>query len=158
MDPIDRIAEVFASECHNSLMKLEHIIEITNNSNTVNETVNTLKVQGLYYATVEDKLTSLEYEAQQLELCLNSLDEIKDLARRLLVATFYDTERFLSFNQEICFSYACKFISSVGPRLAHFSNAASLTRHDIQHAEVELAMASPSNIFLGEDLYCYEIL
>ncbi len=158
MDPIDRIANVFASECHHSLTKLEHMMEIANTSKTINETVSTLKTQGLYFATVEDKLTSLEYEAQQLEFCLSSLDEIKDLARRLLVATFLDTERFLSFNQEICFSYASKFVSSIGPRRVHFSNSASLTRHDIQRAEVQLAMATPSNIFLGEDLYCYETM
>ena len=157
MDPIERIAQVFSADCENAVLKIEHMIKIVDGSSTYDQAYRRLVQEGLYNQFMEDKLASLQYELQQLTFCLESLEEIKDLAKRVLVVHFYDDERFLAFNQEICFSFACKFISSIGPRLAHFSNASLITKHEVQQAEIDLAMTAP-NLLVGPDLFCYETM
>ena len=157
MDPIERIAHVFSADCENAILKIEQMIKIVDGSSSYDQAYRRLIQQGLYNQFMEDKLASLEYELQQLTFCVRSLDEIKELAKRVLVVNFYDDERFLTFNQEICFSFACKFISSVGPRLSHFSNASSITKHEVQQAEIHLAMTA-QNLLVGPDLFCYETM
>jgi hypothetical protein len=75
-------------------------------------------------------------------------------ARKLFILNFtshHATE--LVFNQEICFSYACKMLHSVGPRLCHFSNAPKNAK--IVDAELHLALNSPY-AFGDDSLLCYE--
>jgi hypothetical protein len=62
-------------------------------------------------------------------------------------------EKHFTFNQEICYSYTCKMLHSIGPRKQHFSN--SPTHDEIVNAELFLALHSPYS-FGGEDLLCYE--
>ena len=60
-----------------------------------------------------------------------------------------------SMHREICYSYACKMLNSVGPRIEHFSTYPS--RSDVIDAELFLALNSPY-VFGGaeQDLFCYE--
>lgn len=58
-----------------------------------------------------------------------------------------------TFNQEICYSYACKMLHCFGLRKQQFSNAP--THDEIVNAELFLAMHSPYS-FVGVDLLCYE--
>jgi hypothetical protein len=75
-------------------------------------------------------------------------------ARKLFIINFNSCDKFLVFNQEICFSYACKMLNSTGPRLHHFSN--SPTSEEVINAELSLAMNSPYRFKDDEDLFCYE--
>ena len=63
-------------------------------------------------------------------------------------------DKFLVFNQEVCFSYACKVLYSVGPRTCHFSNAP--THAEIVNAELDLALHSPYSFTCVDELLCYE--
>jgi hypothetical protein len=58
-----------------------------------------------------------------------------------------------AFYEEICYSYACKMLHSVGPRRQHFYSAP--THNEIVEAELFLCLNSPYS-FSGEDLLCYE--
>jgi hypothetical protein len=85
-------------------------------------------------------------------------------ARRLFALNFNhddcvfsdDNERV--FHQEICFSYACKMLNSVGPRLLHFSGAPASDK--VVEAELHLALTSMYNFGDLEDnnLFCYETM
>jgi hypothetical protein len=82
--------------------------------------------------------------------------ETIDHARKLYIINFSTAaDKFLVFNQEICYSYTCKMLNSVGPRLHHFSN--SPTHSEIVDAELALALGSPYTFDDShEDLFCYE--
>jgi hypothetical protein len=157
MDPIDRIAQVFADEVRTTVCTLQNTIIVVNNSVSYNQALYTLHRFGVKVSGLKDRAHALGHEIDQLNLFLQLEEDIKTLARKALLVNFYDSERVVAFNQEICFSYACKFLSSVGPRRGHFSNATHITAADIQRAEIQLAMTSP-NLYVGEDLYCYEIM
>ena len=77
-------------------------------------------------------------------------------ARKIFALNFNNTcDKFLVFNQEICYSFACKMTNAIGPRLSHFSNAP--TSSEVVNAELYLAMHSPYTFDEeGEDLFCYE--
>lgn len=157
MDPIERIAQVFKADCLEASKKLRVVIDIVDKCGSFKEAMHVLYRKGLYTPQIEEGVYDLQHEMQRVELCMEAMQEIIDTARMVLLVNFSDNERFLTFNQEICFSYACKMISSMGPRRCHFSNSASLKNADIQHAEIELAKTSPS-MFTGPDLFCYEMM
>lgn len=157
MDAIDRMAQIFSEDVNHLICILRDTITVVDKSATFKQAAATLKQFGIYSSYMDGKLHTLEHELNQLRLYLDLQDEIKAMAQKALVVNFYDGERLLTFNQEVCFSYACKFLSSVGPRRMHFSNAAHISAADIQRAEIKLAMTSP-NLYVGPDLYCYEML
>ena len=77
-------------------------------------------------------------------------------ARKIFAVNFGNsvkTDKGSTFNQQICYSYACKMLHCFGLRKQHFSNAP--THDEIVNAELFLAMHSPYS-FGGEDLLCYE--
>ena len=74
-------------------------------------------------------------------------------ARKLFILNFANHNDESVFNQEICFSYACKMLHNVGPRLCHFSN--SPKKSQIVDAELHLALNSPYS-FGDDSLLCYE--
>ena len=84
-----------------------------------------------------------------------ALQEILDHARRLYILNFNPNGD--AFDKEICYSYACKMLSSTGPRIQHFSGKP--TSSQIVDAELWLALHSPY-IFnpMEEDLFCYETM
>ena len=90
-----------------------------------------------------------------LLLFLLLLQETIYHARNIFTLNFNTSDKFLVFNQEICFSFACKMLNSIGPKLSHFSN--SPTSSEVVDAELYLAMHSPYSFDkAGEDMFCYE--
>ena len=81
------------------------------------------------------------------------MQEIVLHARKIFMINFSPSDKFLVFNQEICYSFTCKMLNKIGPRLSHFSNSPVLS--EIVNAELYLAMHSPY-AFEDEDLFCYE--
>jgi hypothetical protein len=63
-------------------------------------------------------------------------------------------DKHLIFNQEICYSYACKMLNSVGPRVCHFSSLPS--QSEIVDAELNLALHSPYSFTCVDELLCFE--
>lgn len=155
MDPIDRIADVFAADCRANISKLQRTMRTVDTSATYGHAIRRLTRQGLFHDSLEEVLPTLNYEIQQFDSCLESMDTIKSLARRVLLINFTEGERFLTFNQEICFSFACKYETCIGPRLSHFTNASAITNHEIQRAEINIAKTS-LHLLVGPDMMCYE--
>lgn len=85
------------------------------------------------------------------------MQEIIEHARRIFVINYGSSDKFLVFNQEICYSYACKMLFSIGPKLIHFSN--SPTTEELIKGELFLALNSPYTFNEEKDrLLCYETL
>ena len=157
MDAIEKMAQVFSDQVNLEICTLQHAMTVVDNSYSYKHALVTFRKFGVDTKGMEGKLHSLQHELSQLRLYLELEGDIKAMAYKALLVNFYDDERYLAFNQEVCFSYACKFLCSMGPKRAHFSNAAYITAADIQRAEIKLAMTSP-NLYVGPDLYCYEML
>ena len=159
MDPIDRIAQAYVADCEDTCKRLRQTIAITNRCASFAQAAAVMRRRGM---VVDDELANrlweVPYDLQNVERCIASMPEIVAMARRVLVVSFYDDERFLTFNQEVCFSYACKMVAAMGPRRSHFSNSASLQPGDIQRAEIHLAVNAAPGLYAGKDLFCYEVM
>ena len=159
MDPIDRIAQAYVADCEDTCKRLRLMIGIANRCTSFAHAVAVMRQRGMVVDDeVVDHLPDLPCDLRHIETCVESMPEIVAMARRVLVANFYDADRFLTFNQEVCFSYACKMQASMGPRRSHFSNSASLQPGDIQRAEIHLAVNAAPGLYAGEDLFCYETM
>jgi hypothetical protein len=157
MDPIDRISAVLEESCYDRLAYFEKLHKIVVKSQTFMDALWKIHMKGYVRAdiNVSHVILNLPREIERIQHCLRDMDLIKDLARKVLKVNFMLEEKFLTFNQEVSFSYACKMQSSVGPMLKHFSNHESISVNDIRAAEIKLAMNSPA-YFTGPDLLCHE--
>ena len=156
MDPIERIAKVFAWHCVGSLavyMEIESIIE---SSESMTIAFKLLAGKGYTQYVNSKQLETIAYEIGSIRRCLDSMEDIKRLARKVFAVNFFESDSLFIFNQEISFSYACKMMSLIGPTLAHFSNFP--TQREVVTAELALAMNTPfSRIMSPEsELLCLE--
>ena len=159
MDPMENISTVFEQSCHGRLAYFRKLQKIIVKSKNFVEAVRKIHYRGYERPDINlaHVILNLPAEIDRIEHCLRDMDAIKKLARKVLKINFFAEEEFLTFNQEICFSYACKMQSSVGPVLQNFSNYESISRNDIRQAEVKLALNSPG-YFTGPDLMCHETM
>jgi hypothetical protein len=158
MDPIEHMAQLFTADCKNTMTTLANIMEVVQKCATIGHALKLLSRHGIKSPTLEERIPTLGSELQQYQLCVESMDEIKALARKILFVNYSQDEQNIIFNQEVCFSCACKFISTVGPRRTHFSDAASVTVDQIRNAEINIALNSPHGLFVSKDLFCYETM
>ncbi len=178
MDAFQRIAHSFKEDCQKKLETLEMASTIMDSSATVAEALRLIFVHSEIYPGDYEQMSSMAHEIDRLRNCIEYTDvsrpsqffnafaipclnascffqETVAHARKLFAINFNSTDKLLVFNQEICYSYACKMLNSVGPRLIHFSNAP--TPSEIVDAELYLALNSPYTFNVDEDdLFCYE--
>lgn len=145
-DPIDRIAYDFTKHCCGALHQIAAIKYVADQYETDVDAMAALVEQGLSRTSDPAHLKLLCSDAPQLERCLLNMDGIKTLARQAFAHNFADNgsdecARFHVFRQEVCFSYACKMLVSMGPPIEHFSNRPA--RNDVIRTELALAMNTP---------------
>ena len=174
MDAFRRIANVFKEDCEMRLKALESASLILETSDSVATALRLMFVTSTIYPGDYEQILSIPSDMERLRNCIDSTEvktfflsilisvhpltttppqETIEHARRLFIINFNVSDKFLVFNQEICYSYACKMLNSMGPRLVHFSN--SPTHTEVVDAELFLALNSPYT-FTDEDLFCYE--
>ena len=158
MDPIDRIASVLAWHCLGTLAVYMEIDSVLTTSGDTRMAFRRLVNKGLMKYVDPEQLEAISYEIGRFRRCIESMEEIKQLARKIFAVNFFESDSFFVFNQEISFSYACKMMSLVGPLLPHFSNHP--TRTQVINAELALAMNTP---FIeisgpGSELMCLETM
>ena len=141
MDPIDRIADVFALYCSQTLRGMESVQQIVDTSPTVGEAMAIIARNGCSTSCTAANLHLITVEIPRLQRCLRMMDEIKALARQVFAFNFTDEDKYFIFSQEISFSYAAKILVSSGLRLFHFSNAP--TADEVMRAELTMAMQTP---------------
>ena len=173
MDAFQRIALEFKEDCEKKLNLLEMATTVIGDSDTVGLGLQKLFCHSGVYPGDYDQIRSFPLEMERLRNCIDSIEvvlfffsglctrlikyiqqETLQHARKLFIINFNSPDKFLVFNQEICFSYACKMLNSIGPRLYHFSN--SPTSEEVINAELFLAMNSPYQFNENDDLLCYE--
>jgi len=137
MDPIEHIAHRLVTDCTKSLDLLLEIDSIIEESDTVAAAFEALRIKKYDRYVDVDRLDLIRYDIGCLRRCIDSMVEIKRMARKVFVVSFFDSDVYYVFNQEVSFSYACKMMSQIGPRLAHFSN--SPTAKEVMSAELDLA-------------------
>lgn len=137
MDPIERIAQRLVADCTKSLNLYLEINELIESSETIAAASEALCAKGFNKYVDLDHLDLMRYDMGCLRRCIDSIVEIKRMARKVFVVNFFDSDVYYVFNQEVSFSYACKMLSQIGPRLAHFSNFP--TAREVMVAELDLA-------------------
>jgi len=154
---MDAMSSAFEADLRDRVEYLRLILHIVDTSTSIAAAARTIRQNRHVRKDVKlcDVIFRLPCEISKLEVCLQELPHCRSMALRVLDAMFLDDEKFFAFNQEICFSYACKMLAGLGPRRRHFANHASLTASDIQKAELHLALHSPS-LFTGPDMSCHE--
>jgi len=156
MDPIERIAERLAADCDKAFNRFLEICAILDASDTLAAGFEALRVKAYDQYVDIDRLDLMRYDMECLRRCIDSMEEIKQMARKVYVVNFFDSDLYYVFNQEVSFSYACKMLSLIGPRLSHFSNFP--TAKEVKDAELDLA-CSTRFLALEEcelDLLCLE--
>ncbi len=153
-DAFEHIALVFTRDCAKRLVTLSNAQAVVDFSENVDTALRLIFLQtGILLRDRED-LNMIPPEIARLQNCIDFKQESIDHARRLFILNF-DPSGEDAFNKEICFSYACKMLNSIGPRSHHFSDSPTPSR--IVNAELQLALHSPY-VFGDEDLFCYEIM
>ena len=147
-DPIEGIANRLAHHCFWALQQVAAIEFITSQYDTDAKAMAALVAQGLSFTTDPTHMKTLISDAPQLRRCMVNLSAIKSLARKVFDFNFAEDAPPYVFKQEVCFSYACKFLVAMGPLLEHFSNRPN--RKDVINAELAIAMRTP--VFTEEDL------
>jgi hypothetical protein len=137
MDPIERIAQRLVDDCTKALNLLLEINTIIESSETLVAAFAVLRSRAYDQYVDIHRIDLVQYDIGCLRRCIDSMADIKRMARRVFVVNFFDSDLYYVFNQEISFSYACKMMSQIGPRLAHFSNFP--TAREVMSAEVGLA-------------------
>jgi len=100
-----------------------------------------LKSSG-YAAYVDlEQLDLVSYEIGRYGRCLELMDEIRVLARRIFAVNFKESDDRRVLLHEVSFSYASKMLSGVGPSLGHFSCLP--TSSDVMYWELRLACDTP---------------
>ena len=157
MDPIDSIAAVFTNYCVHLMGVYGYICDVFESSRTDAAAIRHLTSSDL--APLVDPYRpsfAAQTEAERYSRCIMAMDEIKRAARRVLLVNFCGKDRYAVFSHEVCFSYACKVVVSMGPLVCHFSGAPS--KDDIVNAELSLSINTPMAVFHADscDLYCME--
>ena len=158
MNPIDAMARRFLAHCFQSIGTYTYIEMVFDNSKTVAAAMHCMEAIGLECA-LRDGMKGVQFSLSGLRQCVDRLDEIRYVAKKVFRANFVDDaqSRHYIFRQEACFSYTCKLICSVGPLLCHFSNAP--TKKEVVSAELQLSLHTPLWIFDTDDmLYCFEAM
>jgi hypothetical protein len=157
MDAIEHISSIFEADVRDRLEYLQQVHSIIDSSSSLAEAARRIRKNRLIRKDIKlcEVIFRLPCEIQRLLTCLEELPHIRIMARKVLVAVYLSDEQFYVFNQEVCFSYACKMLAGMGPRRAHFTNHSSLSGSDLQKAEIHLAMHSPP-LFTGPDMTCHE--
>ena len=153
MDPIERIAEQLMESCAKSMALFVEIDQILDSADTIEAGYRRLVAKGYAGYVDLDQLDLIPYDIGRYRRCMDSMDEIKLLARKVFVVNFFEADALYIFNQEVSFSYACKMLSQIGPSLGHFSNHP--TSKEVVHAELKLACNTPF-FSLDSDLLCLE--
>ena len=155
MDAIDRIARVFASDCTRALRMFLDIKKIIDTSETGVIAHKHLKEEGFSDFVDMERLDLVQYEIGRYGRCLEVIDEAKTLASRIFAVIFFESDTHCVLYHEVCFSYACKMLSIVGPSMGHFSGKPKSS--EVMHLELRLACETP---FLAlqayADLLCIE--
>jgi hypothetical protein len=156
LDPIERISQRVVRHCSDSLELFLDIDGILDSSDTIAAAFDVLRAKGYDRHVDADNLDLVQLEIGCLRRCIDSMSEIRRMARKVFVVNFFESDLFYVFNQEVSFSYACKMISAVGPKLAHFSNHP--TSKEVIDAELRLACSTPFLALDGleSDLLCLE--
>jgi hypothetical protein len=138
MDGIDNIAAVFSAHCSERLRAMHGVQAIVDASETTNDAVATIISEGIAPAVSPEHFRTLAAEISKLTRCLESIDDIKKLAREIFARNFSEQDQLLVFSQEISFSFAAKMSVSMGLQLCHFSN--NPTSDEVIQAEIAIAM------------------
>ena len=155
MDPIDRLSDLFLRECLNYVRTYTYIRMLFDSSSTVNEALQHINAIGLGDFVDGTCPQTVRKSINTYTECIGRMDDIKRFARKVFALNFAEIDQYYVFNQEVSFSYACKFISSTGPPVRMFFS--SPTKYDVICAEVYLALQTP--LFAADsedDLYCFE--
>lgn len=159
MNPIDRIADAVTKYCLDSIKVFCYVDYVLSTSETTLVAMKHLESKGLLHAMDCAKPEQmLRSDVDRCYRCLESMDEIKRVARRVFDVHFglCEAGKFV-FNQEISFSYACKMLTTMCPLRNHFSNNPS--HDDIVRAELVLALSTPlSAVNSKPDLLCLEAM
>ena len=157
MDPIERIATDFTLHCISSLNVYVEMERILNTSETNAIAFKLLEKKNYMLFIDEEDLGCIAFEIGRLRRCIESMEEIKHMARKVFAVNFSRVDSVYIFNQEVCFSYACKLLAHIGPTLVHFSN--NPTRNELVHAELSLACNTPLMVTSPEsELLCLETM
>ena len=169
MDPIDRIAALFESHCRSALLMNLEVEQIVSMHATMNDALLYLEMTKYrsYYSL--EKLRDLHIDTEYLDRCISLMKDIKKQARDVFKRKYGEIADFNSaeviFNSEICFSYACKMQTPIGPMLHHFSN--NPTKSQVVNSELALCLSPSSSENkkkrrrmkpLEVDLICYETM
>ncbi len=140
-DPIDSIANVFASYCRDVLRGMIDIQRIVRESPTIGEAMEILVGKKLLPSDDQEHLKIIEMDIPRLQRCLAMMEEIKALARQVFTYNVPDEEKIYVFSQEVSFSHAAKLLVSMGLRHRHYSN--SPTRDEVIRAEISISLRTP---------------
>ena len=149
-DPIDRIAIVFTTYCHDVLRGMTDIKRIVDESPTIGDAMTVLLKMGLIPSDDVVHLETITMDVPKLQRCLADIEEIKKLARMVFAYNIPDEEKIFVFSQEISFSFAAKSLVSMGLKLNHYSNAP--TNDEVIRAEINIALRTP--IIVNGVAYC----
>jgi hypothetical protein len=156
MDPIECIAQRLVSDCDRHLNLFLEINAIIDSSETTVAALKALRAKAYDQYVDVDRLDLVRGDIGRLRRCIDSMAGIKRMARKVFVVNFFESDLFYVFNQEVSFSYACKMMSQIGPKLSNFSNFPTIT--EVMSAELNLA-CSARFLALDEaesDLLCLE--
>ena len=156
MDPIERIANRLIehfSKALDCLLEISHIIET---SETIAIAIGLLRLKGYDQYVDPEHLDHIPYDIGRFRRCIDAMNDIKHMARKVFAVNFFDADVFYVFNQEISFSYTCKMMCSIGPMLSHFSNHP--TAKEVASAELRLACNTRFGELQDESLLCLEAM
>lgn len=149
--PIDCMAQRMSRYCIAALEEVDRIQCVVDQSETAGQALDLLVQSGVLPDGDYVHLKTFRDDAPRLQTCINRMQEIKRLARRVFQVNYSDkTAREgieYVFDQEVSFSYACKMVVSVGPLLRYFSNRP--TKDKVIGAELSIAMKTP--IYVEDD-------
>ena len=155
MDAIDRIAGRFMLYCLASVQGYSEIVFIMDSCGTAERGMGLLAKLGYLDWINPEKPESARAILRHFEQCVESMDAIKKLARKVFIYNFFERDSLSVFQKEASFSYACKILGRPGPRLCHFTGHP--LQSDIVTVELYLACRTP-RLDLDDDLYCLEVV
>jgi hypothetical protein len=163
MTHIDHIAQRFESHCRTALIMCMELVQIHEISETTACAMEYIRMSKYRKICDTDRLLLANSDMDQLDRCISLMPEIKKKAKDVYAKSFNSSEENQVFNQEICFSYACKMLTPIGPMLHHFSN--SPTKSQIVNAELALCLGAGERKCKNKkkrvieiDLFCYETM
>jgi len=158
MDPIDRIADAVTKYCLDSIKVFCYVDYVLSTSESTVAAMKHLESKGLLKAVdAENPEQMVRTDIARCYRCLDAMDEIKRVARRVFDANFglCEAGKFV-FNQEVSFSYACKMLTTMCPLRQHFLNGP--LQDDIVRAELVVALSTPLSVIYEPELLCLETM